>query len=238
MVRLFQILAVYLISALPCAAQNNVIKIGFIERAPYIYALADGTIKGVFGKQLLALFERASADIELNVFYPNDVSDFLKIEGLDGFIVTPIIAGRSDELIFSAKPLITLEFFAYHLPEKGPVSSLADIRNSKVVLPIPLSSMKGDIRAWLEDPQNAITVVNDTAHLDSALPLLRRNQADYIVSYISPESQMTMFSRAMRSSKINSGPLFEVPMYLAIRASHPEAESTISRINSQLKTDE
>lgn len=231
MIRWYHALSLLLVA---CWAGAQPLQVGFIERPPYIYAMADGRVKGVFGQQLTRLFADSGVDAHLNRFYSKDVAGFLDIQGLDAFIATPILATGRDDLLSTREPLITLEFFAYFLPDQSRVSSIEQLRNTRVILPMPLEAMNGEVYHWFKDPANQVTVIHESPNLEQTIPFLRKGEADYIISYISPVSQQTMFSRALRANKVQHSEVFAVPMYLLIRRDVEGVEHILQRINTRL----
>ena len=77
-----------LLNITPFAWSSDLLKVGYIERAPHIYANADGSVRGLTGKNLVSLFRKANVDVEMVRTYQEDIANFIKTPSLDAFIAT------------------------------------------------------------------------------------------------------------------------------------------------------
>lgn len=209
-------------------------QIGFIERPPHIYANADGSIRGLTGKQLVALFDRANLDADLVRTYQEDIGSFISQPELDGFIATRTLIDSPSDYWFSEQPLFILPFYAYHLVETRPLKNLSELRNTTVSLPLPLEAFIGPLKRQVTLAENNVTVVADNINLESQIMLLKKGRAKYAVSYLGEDNIAMMFSSRTNSNKVVVSDLFSLPMFLVIKRDVINSKQAIEKVNTAL----
>lgn len=213
---------------------NTALQIGFIERPPHIYANADGSIRGLTGKNLVTLFKQAEVDADLIRTYQEDIGTFISLPQLNGFIATKTLIDNPNEYIFSAKPLFTLQFYAYHLDKTPYLNDLSELKNTTISLPIPLETFAGPLKQQIMTLENNVTVIADSSNLETQIMLLRKGRTQYGISYLGKDNIAMMFSNRTRNNNIVVSDLFELPMFLVLERSAHNAEIAIKKINAVL----
>ncbi len=220
-------------TTIPTAAQEVVV--GFIERAPYIYNNADGRVKGKFGKKLQAQFSAAQIRTRLKGIARPDPAVMFDNQEFDAFIVSKEIITTPEQFLFSEKPLLIVKFYAYYLQGTPQINSIEGIRNSSVVMPLPLDKVAGDLTDWLRDPQNNIKIVGSELDMETEIDMLQQGKAQYVVSYIDQNSRAMVFSPKAKSTKLQSSFIFEVPMYMVLRKSVHQSAEKIQRLDLSMQ---
>ena len=220
-----------LLNITPFAWSSDLLKVGYIERAPHIYANADGSVRGLTGKNLVSLFRKANVDVQMVRTYQEDIANFIKTPSLDAFIATLTLIENPKDFVFSAKPLFNLNFYLYHLNIEQKVQTLSDLKGVSISLPLPLEAFKGPLKEHIHNPKNAITVIADELSLSSQLVMLRNKEAQYAISYLGESNAAMTFSKGFKQGELNISKLFILPMYLVIRRENPNAEEFMERIN-------
>ncbi|TRY29879.1 hypothetical protein [Aliiglaciecola sp. M165] len=205
--------------------------IGFVERPPHIYANADGSIRGLLGKQLQDIFKRARVESELVRTFPKDIDKLIGRVDLNGFIATKTLMDDPDNYLFTDEPLFILDFYVYHLATTPSIAGLSELKNTSVILPIPLNSFEGPLKEHLIDQTNKVTVHSDQSNLEQQIILLRKNRAKYAISYFGPNNIALMFSKRANRDDIQSSQLFELPMYFVLKKSVDDAPNIMHRVN-------
>jgi hypothetical protein len=220
-----------LLNITPSAWSSNLLKIGYIERAPHIYANADGSVRGLTGKKLVSLFRKANVDVDMVRTYQKDIANFIKTPSLDAFIATLTLIENPENFVFSAQPLFNLHFYLYHLNTEQKVQTLSDLKGVSISLPLPLEAFKGPLKEHIHDPKNSITVIADELSLSSQLLMLRNKKAQYAISYLGESNAAMTFSKGFKRRELNISELFILPMYLVIKRENPHADELMSKIN-------
>lgn len=209
------------------------LEVSFVERPPYIYLNADGSLRGSHGKRLVEIFWQARLDAEWKRFYPRQINALLAADEYQAFIATHNVVRNPDDFYFSQQPLVSLQFFAYQLVSRPQVKKLEDIREAQVAIPFSQELLigEGQIGSWFGDPDNKIKVLSDVGNLEQAIPMLKTGEIDYYFSYLSPDNVRMRFSTAIRDREISANKVFAAPMYLVVRKSTPASEAMIGKIN-------
>lgn len=208
--------------------------VGVIERPPYVYANADGTVKGQIVRQLSEVFKLAGVDARFQTHPLDQVTTYFYRSEFDVLIATRTIVNEPEDYLISESPVLELQYYAYHLPEKPKASALEDLFGHGVIWPIKLDEYRGELERWLNehrDKMRNVAILND---LEEALPLLESGEADYAVNYIAPNTLSMMFSRRIRPGQLVASELFSLPIYVILRKSTPNAEAVMARVNGAL----
>jgi len=225
------VILITLLSIAPFVWSFNSIKVGYIERAPHIYANADGSVRGMTGKTLVSLFRRANVEVEMISTDQEDISSFIKTPSLDAFITTQTLIINPNNFVYSAKPLFSLQFYLYHLKSEQEIQTLSNLTEVSITLPLPLTAIKGPLKEHIINPKNSISVVADGLSLPSQFAMLRNEKARYAISYLGESNAAMTFSSGFDRGDINVSKLFVLPMYLVIRRDNPNADEIMSKIN-------
>lgn len=206
--------------------------VGYIERAPHIYANADGSVRGLLGKQLQDILKRSNVDAEFMRIYPQDIDNFINRTDLDAFIATKTLMNDPQNYVFSKEPLFTLNFYVYHLSTTPNITGINDLKNASVILPISLDSFRGPLKEHIQDKTNNVLVSFEESNLEQQIVLLKKQRADYAVSYFGPDNIAMMFSKRTNRDNISTSPLFKLPMFFVLRRSVSSAGNIMDRINT------
>ncbi len=223
-----------LLSPASFAFASNLV-VGFIERPPYIYTNADGSIKGKFGRELEDIFFNSRVNAKLQKFAPLDLKDFFGNAQVDGFIATKSIIDNPDKFIFSKKPLVTLKFYAYSLPTTAPARQISDLENTSVTIPLPLEKLNGDLKDRLADPASNIQVEGHSMTFEEQIEWLEQGRVEYVITYIDQNTRALQFSKNIKTDHLQVNNIFSLPLYLVVRGSFEQGEEMMKRINRFIK---
>jgi hypothetical protein len=226
-----RILVLLLLLAYSANSNSSELRVGFIERPPHIYSNADGTIKGSLSKRLHTLFQQAGVKAKLIPFDIEDINNLFSFKEVDAFITTKLIVDVPKDYFFSEKPVVTLKFYAYSLASVPKVNKLEDLRNTSIILPMSVDTIRGQTKDWLLDSKNGIEIVTDIGDLQQAIPKLLEGKAEYVISATGPSGSAMMFSRRLNNNSIKSSPIFTLPMYLTVRKSVGDSARMIDQVN-------
>lgn len=212
-------IVLFWLSAVHAAEARQRIHVGYYEFPPYSYTDDQGHPSGS-GLQLTArLLEEAGYQAEFRS-YPG-----ARLYGglLDGSIQLWAGASGKPELAehtFEGRHLlgeITLNLYFRH---DTPAPIIPDELQGQGVILITGYSYWQDVNQWLEDPARNITRHRTSNHT-SALEMLQRRRADYLLDYRAPVEQ------AMRTLGMDELPFVEVqrlPLRLIYSRHAPGAE--------------
>lgn len=229
------IVALTLLSIATTNAYATELVVGFIERPPYIYSNADGSIRGKFGQQLEDVFFQSRVNAKLRSFDATELKSFFGHNQLDAFIATKTLVNQPDKFHFSQDPLVVLRFYAYYLKSSEPVEKISDLKNTKVVLPLPLSRLRGELKEWLSTQENNIDVVGHSLQFDDQINLLEAGDVDYVITHIDQNNQAMNFSKKLKTDHLQVNNIFNLPMYLVVRKSVEGSKDMMQRINQHIR---
>lgn len=216
-------------------AHGSNLTVGFIERPPYIYANADGSIQGKFGRELENIFFNARINARLHKFSALDLKDFFGNEQVDAYIATKSIVDKPDDFFFSSKPLVTLDFYAYSLPTSKPITQIIDLENTSVTIPLPLNRLRGELKERLSDPVYKINVAGHSMNFEDQIEWLEQERVKYVITYIDRNTQALQFSKKIKTDHLQMNRLFSLPLYLVVRKSVAQSNEMMQRINQFIR---
>lgn len=216
----------------PPVVAKDVLNVGFIERAPSIYQTASGDMRGVLGKRIAQILKDAKIDVTFVATQPSQIDSFIANQSIQGFIATRTLVRNNDGFLFSSEPLIELMFYAYHLESTRSLDNIIDLKNANIVLPISPSTMRGPLKNQIAAPENNVNVFAVESNFERQMRSVRNGDADYAISYFSPNNVAMLFSKRDARGNIVSSELFAIPMYFVIREDTPRAREIIQQIDA------
>ncbi|WP_156896289.1 hypothetical protein [Aestuariibacter salexigens] len=186
------------------------------------------------GKKVHDIIDRANLRVRFTPTEPDSIDNFAADVSLDGLLITRTLVTDDSQFVFSDKPLIELQFYAYHLDDVAPVSDFSGLANRSIVSPIQIDVKRGPLKTALDDPNLNINVVAVQSEFEPQLELLHRNIADYAISYFSPSNMALLFSPRINQRDYIASELFSIPMHLALRSTVTDAEQLLAVLNEAM----
>lgn len=231
---LFTLITILLTSLMP-VANARPLTVGFIERAPSIYQTASGDMRGVLGKRIAQILKDAQIDVSFVATQPAQIDSFIANKEIEGFIATRTLVRNNDGFLFSSEPLIELMFYAYHLDKTRALDNLIDLKNADIILPISPDTIRGPLKNQVSAPENNVRVFAVESNFERQMRSIRSGEADYAISYFSPNNVAMLFSKRDARGKIVSSELFTIPMYFVVRENTENARQIIQQIDAVMK---
>ena len=92
--------------------------------------------------------------------------------------------------------------------------------------------MRGPLKNQIAAPENNVNVFAVESNFERQMRSVRNGDADYAISYFSPNNVAMLFSKRDARGNIVASELFAIPMYFVIREDTPRAREIIQQIDA------
>lgn len=194
---------------------------------PYTYFDIDGNLDGIWIRQLSPVFDEAGIDfVAINTpiarFYSSIATGKVQMSAL------PKDVRGMDNVIYSEKPFSKFDLRVFWLDSRPDISDVSQLADQKVVLTRGYNYGGFIDEALTEDQKKNFITANNKKE---AITLLLTGKADYILGYW---ALMDYIQKNSPDVQLNNKKITEIPVYVVIHNSAPEAQNVINKYNMAL----
>jgi len=213
-------------SSLAATAGTPMLTYGYPEQPPRAFTNARGEADGAYPRLLRRLLPRAGLTWRADSYPAKRLMVNLQ-RGETNFSIlvrNPIL---DQCCLYGSRPVWFDELRAYHVGDKPPLRSRADLVGKRIITLAGFSY--GGLISFINDPANHIEAQPAPSH-QAAFEMLDAGRADYLLDYAEPAAAEGLARHPV--ARLGSGLIETVNMYFVINRDYPDAAAVLERLET------